>query len=367
MTETHPDIVIKFASTENSFVYNEGVNKGHTLSYSKVNRCLFLSPGAKQLYHNVSEYAYNDKRDCFPSQAALRLQLGWSKPTLKDYTDELRAAGLITVTQKHVGATYNYHLVELHMVPILAHSETVYEFIEPFKYEGDDLLETVSAYRESDLFRKAENDPTEYREQIREWIESNIVRVSSERLDRSMEKLRSTQASEQITMVLKPMSGIPNLVLPNTAGVERSASPEDKPKRGGGGKRSSAFKDMQVEDWNTNHYLAYFESKYLEKLKLPTIIGMKERGIFARLLALYETAETKGVLKEKIDIYIREDFFTPKGISGFCSSMTQGYLDMFLLTGSFERGKQSKLVPVVDEDDEMEQLLNNRNKRLQEG
>ncbi len=349
------DVVIKFAPSENSFIYSEGVNKGHTLSYSKVNRCLFLSPGAKQLYHNLCEYAFDGKRDCYPSQATLCLQLGLSKTTIKEYTDELKDAGLIEITQERIGKPYHYHIVELHMIPMLVHSEAVYMAISLFKKFRWEVTEAVSLYSNTELFRKASKEPVEHQQQINDWFAEYFNLLAMEDPNRNEITAEATPA---VSVEKRLALGIPPKVVDQTSSVE-----EKKTK--GGGKISHL--NIPMQDWNTHHFISYFEQKYLERMKLPCMNTMKERGAFARILQVYAT--NKEALRKKIDVYMEQDYFMPKGVSGFCSNITQSYIDQFLETGSFQRNK-STLVPFVtsqDEEDEVERLFKERSRRAEEG
>ncbi len=347
------DVVIKFASSENSFIYNEGVNKGHTLSYSKVNRCLFLSPGAKQLYHNLCEYAYDGKRDCYPSQATLCIQLGISKTTIKEYTNELRNAGLITVTQERVGTPYNYHLVELHTAPALAHSEAVYIAIEPYKGRRWEVAEAIPLYMASSIYQLASTEPVKYQKQINDWFAKYFERLSIENINNHSQEAPVMSIEKRLDLKIPPRS----------EEIIQSASTEEREVKR---KKKCPYAEIPVQDWNTHHFIAYFEDKYLEQMKLPCISSMKERGAFARVLEIY--GNNKVTLKDKVDIYLEQDFFMPKGVSGFCSNITQSYIDQFMKTGSFQRN-QSKLVPVAnsqDEEDELEQMFKARSQQARE-
>ncbi|WMT39268.1 helix-turn-helix domain-containing protein [Paenibacillus sp. D2_2] len=164
---------IRFASSEKEFLTQFGVNFGFTQVHSKVDRCYFLTSDAKALYHNLNQYAYNGSKECFPSQALLRAELGWSKHSVTKYVEELRQKGFIK-TIRNPGRPLMYILEELHTISSLVHSEIVHE-IRKELFSIDDREMFVIAlieYKESDVHSKVLNvpDPTTYKELIRQWF-----------------------------------------------------------------------------------------------------------------------------------------------------------------------------------------------------
>ncbi|MFF2480261.1 helix-turn-helix domain-containing protein [Paenibacillus sp. NPDC058071] len=137
----------RFLSTEQDFIYNFGVNRGHTLSYLKINRCYFLSAEAKQLYHNICDYAWGDKRNCHPSQSILRLELGWSRSSMDKYMKELRESGLIHCESLGVNKPLLYHIAELRTVPCIVHSELIHRVKEELGVKPDDFYPAMAAYK----------------------------------------------------------------------------------------------------------------------------------------------------------------------------------------------------------------------------
>jgi hypothetical protein len=351
MDNEYNEFSLKFASSEKEFLYNEGPNRGHSLTYSKVNRCLFLSSEAKQLYTNISEYAFNGKRDCFPSQLALRLQLGWCKNTIRKFTYELRDARLIAL-ERTGGGNYVYHLSELHTIPTVAHSEFVHEVLEQYRKEhGENTFKALETYKKTSLCDKANKNPVGHEATIEKFFQAYFA--------------GETLLPVSEPVVYKPQPEIPQHVpgMPrritaapvNADEIRREADPS-KPEKASSGRKHTSWRNVPVEDWNTNHFTSYFADKYLEVMKLPMIgAGMKERGQLKKLIDLYGEMEVEGkpyngreLLKRRIEVYIDSDFFSPKGISNFCSNFVQGMITQYLNTGSFDRKKQSNLAPQED-------------------
>lgn len=346
-----------FENDEKQFIYGEGVNKGHSLSYSKINRCLFLSLGAKQLYTNISEYAYNGKRNCFPSQISLMVQLGLSRNSIQKYTDELKNFGLIKITRTG-GGNYVYHLQELHLVKALVHSEVVYNALDLFKSKGEEVIKALDEYKQSDLCKNANEEPSFFQRNIYDFFRHYFERPSQEKYYEevwgSVEVVKEKAKKDEPH---KPKRFI-NTSVP-TQEIKKETNP-DSPERVKT-KRTKAI-DTPVEEWNTNHFVEHFEQKYLQVMKLPCLgAGIKERGQLKRLVDVY--SEHKNVLKEKMDIYVQSDFFSPKGISNFCSNYVQGLLDQYIKTGSFERKTESTLVPKEDSG-QFDDLMKRNNERL---
>ena len=310
--------------SENEFIYNFGVNRGHSLTYSKVTRCLFLSAEAKQLYQCICEYAYNGRRDCFPSQNMLMLHLGWSRPTLITYTKELVDAGLLEVVSNGVGQNNVYKLIDLHKVKVLRHSEMVYLVLSNF--EGRDWLKAVNEYKKSEAFQAHSLNP--YLEQIEEWF-NNFFSGTSDK--------RQSQPKPEAPVA---RWGIP----PKEAADAKRESDPDAPER----KKTPriGWRDKPVSEWNANDFASYYEHKYIEVFKLPCApTTIKERGALATFLKRFPDTE---LLKKKMDVYLESPQFNPKSIFHFCSGYVQGLIDHFLLTGSWDTAKKTSLAPRAD-------------------
>lgn len=340
-----------FSNDEKTFIYSDGLNKGHTLSYSKINRCLFLSMGAKQLYNNISEYAYNGKRNCFPSQTSLMIQLNLSRNSIQKYTDELKESGLISVTRTG-GGNYVYHLQELHTVKALLHSELVYSALEVFKSKGESILEAVEEYKKSDVCKYSSEDPIHFRDDVYSFFHNYFDHQTKEN---QYKDLWSQEHKKE--EVQKPKRIINTAVPTEEVKKEASLETQERVKQ----KKTKAV-DTPVTEWNTNHFVEHFEHRYLVTMKLPCLgAGIKERGQLKRLVDVY--SEHKEVLKAKIDIYIESNYFSPKGISNFCSNYVQGLLDQYIKTGSFERKVDQNIIPKEDSGN-FDDLMTKNNERL---
>lgn len=320
---------VQFASSENDFIYRKGINTGHTLSYNKVNRCLFLSSDARQLYINICSYAYGDKRECFPSQTRLRTQLGWSKQTLTNYIQELKEAGLIETT-KRAGKPTLYYLRELHRIPVLIHSEIVYDIEKSFVNE-ELFNKAVAEYKKSSLFKevsKADN-PIEYLEKICEWFNSF--------LDGDVKETRVTMNVEES----KPRHN-----LPKTFKIEGEMRREANPEKNKKPKKDKDPYKVPVEEWNVHHFMKYFETEYHSRFKVPYLTVTDDWGALSRLLE--KRADSKEVLKKHIDNFLSLDFFEVKTLKNFTSSYIQTILDVYLNTGklpSYKNKEKTKIQP----------------------
>jgi biotin operon repressor len=331
------DLGIEFTFTnENSFIYTFGKNRGHTLAYSKVNRCLFLSSEAKLLYLCICEYAYSDRRDCFPNQASLRLHLGWSRSTLSKYTKELRRVGLIQIKQERIGSNYVYHIPELSTVSTLVHSEVVYLVLEAFKGR-DNLVEAVEAYAKSDLFSSVTScSSVTHTARLTRWFAEFF---SGEML----------KAEEQPPAPTRPKFRIHD-------GIDRSASAEDKPVR----KKKVPADIAFLPEWNVHHYASYIEKKYLAVVKLPMVsVNLGEKAALKKLIELHKGMEES--LVKKIDLYIESETFSPKGVFNFCSNYVQQLLNSYLTTGSWsEKKANAPMADPAEYAEEMEALFERR-------
>ena len=115
-----------------------------------------MSAGAKQLYNNLSCYAYGDKRWCNPSTEILRFELGWAKSTLNEKLNELYETGMIRVERGGANNRNAYRLLELHKNSIIKHSEIIHrikpsgarnleEFHRKFiEYKDTELCEAIN-------------------------------------------------------------------------------------------------------------------------------------------------------------------------------------------------------------------------------
>lgn len=307
---------VRLASSEQEFIYRYGVNRGHSLSFSKVNRCLFLSSQAKQLYNNLSDYVFEGKNDCYPSQATLRLGLGWSRGTLNTYLNELKEKGLVECEQQGAGKPLRYILKELCTVPCIIHSELVYSLKPTTSEEIDSFQKKVNEYMQTDLFNEMQQNPD--LEKIKSWFTSTKTQPAT------------PEATPQ-----------PSPTLPKVIPISADAEEEPKkPKR----KRKS-FEDMPVEDWGTNQLCDYFSHLYSQAFGVPYMITVADRACMKRLLQ----TKSPEILRDHIRNFIELDFFDAKNIKGFSSSYCQAVLDQYLANGTLPSYKrQSKRVKVDD-------------------
>lgn len=321
-------IEVAFASNENDFIHNFGVNKGFSMSYSKVNRCYFLSSNAKQLYHNICDYAYGGRRDCFPSQNTLRAELGWSKQTIVTYTKELVDLGFIS-TKRRQGKSMLYHIHELHRIPALVHSEIVHEIRVSLAGDRDDFFQALEDYKESELCQEIMKcpNPLERKHEIIQWF-SNYFASGTE---------------EAQTEAVSPEPTPPVVNLPRTfsvEGVRKEANPDRTDQRRAR-KELDPYK-LPPDEWNANHFARYFEEEYQRKFKIPYAVSAAERGQLKRLIE--KLGDKKAILKTHMDNFLALDFFEEKRLLVFTSQWAQVILDAYLDSGklpSYKAGKST--------------------------
>jgi len=315
---------VEFSSSEKQFVFKFGVNKGYTISYNKVNRCLFLSSGAKQLYQNLCSYAMEE--DSFPTQALLRLELGWSRQTFNSYLNELKEYGFIRQKSNGKNKPAIYELVELHNISLLIHSELVYGFIKEYNIGQTDVLNemynSINEYKESDLFKEVQNstDIVYMKDKIYSYFCAQLFD----------KKVEEKENELQSTAVVTPSILVP--LVWDLGEVERES--EEKPKK----RKAKQYTDVPIEEWNTNHFCYYFADKYKEQFNAPYIVTNADRGAMKRLL----DEKPKELIKQYIDIFLAENYFEIKIIKGFTSSFVQSVLDSYIKFGRLPSYKNSE-------------------------
>lgn len=312
----------RFASSEKEFLTQFGVNFGFTQIHSKVDRCYFLTSDAKALYHNLNQYAYNGSKECFPSQALLRAELGWSKNSVTKYVEELRKKGFIK-TIRHPGRPLMYLLEELHTVPVIAHSEIVHEIRKELfgSDEREVFANSLADYKDSEVYTTVsqESDPNAHKDKVRQWFVQWQGETHVEEPGQSMpEQPKPPQPSGR----RKPQ-------IIREEGVEKVGDPTkpEKAKRKGVSKNPD---EAPVEDWNTNHFRAYFMRQYQEKYHSAYSWTEEDQK------TMHKMRETKGdnsALKEALDKFFSIDQFAPKTVRLFGSTNTQAVLDEFTRTG----------------------------------
>ncbi|MGG1615624.1 hypothetical protein [Paenibacillus sp. NRS-1781] len=200
----------RLTDQEFSQVQHYFVNKGTSQSLVAIDRCIFLSIGAKQLYRNLCQYAYGNKKTCYPGQALLMLELGISSATLDKYLDELREVGLIT-TSRYSKGTLLYKLENVWEPFCLHHSEWIWMMIELIRSDPDSysrvsntqIKKIVYEYKRSELY----NDSFDYcNENMGEYVQ-RICDWFSERLGM---RINSTFNDWKVIMCLGPEIMVPN-------------------------------------------------------------------------------------------------------------------------------------------------------------
>ena len=325
---------VKFASSEKEFIYNSGVNRGHTSVPLKVTRCLFLSDGAKSLYTHLSAYAYGDKRECFPGQSVLKMELGWENQKFDKYLNELREVGLIK-TVRRAGRSLLYLLEELHQVTILVFSELVYQVFSENRGDDEKFRKAVKEFKKSDLFSKVIGsvNPIIHKDPIHDWFASYM------------------KGDEQPTSIEETPKPKPTAI-PGVFSLDEDVkSVKDPDKQPSKKKKGSTFRELSVDEWNAHHFWSYFEDKYIEKYKLPP--ASKYMAEVSALKTLVNVKKDKQVVKTHIDNYFDLDHFDgwSRSVFSFSSAAVQQKLDHYLNFGSLtsyksSTGKQSTVTKI---------------------
>lgn len=321
---------LKFVSNEQDFIYNFGVNKGHTLSFSKVNRCYFLSAEAKQLYHNICDYAWGAKRECRPSQATLRAELGWGRHSMDKYLNELRVAGLIMTEKRGNKMPLLYRLNELHRCEAIIHSEVVHQIRETLGMTGDPFHSALDYYIKAG---PAITDPLRQREEIHRWFQYyNSGEITAATVSASFSPAsRPAAAVDQSACADRPVNTL------NSAEVSAVVDPRSK-KRG-----KIAVDPDNAETWNSHHFRSYFADLYKTRYETGYQSSSADVGQMARLIR--SKPGQKEEIRNAMVHFIGMDFFTTKTLSSFCSGFVQTTLDHFFQTGKLPDRKSSYQSP----------------------
>lgn len=369
--------LIEFASTEKQFIYNEGVNRGHSLSYSKVNRCLFISAEAKQLYHNICDYAYGDKRDCYPSHQSLMFELGWGNTKLKEVIKELRDVSLIDV-KSVPGKSSVYVIREINLVPTLYHSEMIYALAKYARensiYDTKAFQKKVGDYKKSDLFKEVStsNNPTTFKEVIFDYFfnnENSKFNDSDDKRDEhgtnDTEEPVAVETPKASSTTPKPRRGI-NIVPTELNGLNRTGeSDSERPIKKKGNSEELVKKGLNSfdedsskadlsaprESWGFLHLFKYFNRKYEEKygnMPMSTVVdGRNLKRIIKRKQPLRVITD--------IDNYFALEVFTSHSMKGFCGQWVQSSLDTYLNSGKLPSYKNttSTQTPTIEKDSEL--------------
>lgn len=283
---------VRLASEEQSFIYQYGVNLGFTMSFRKVDRCYFLSSEAKQLYRNLCAYAYSGS--CFPSQNALRAELGWGKQKMSAYLNELREKGFISTSQPKPEKPLIYNILPLHTIPCLFHSELLHQIRIQM---GNEFYALLDEYRKSELCRQAFDRPLDFADQIHAFFQR---------------KEPETEASQARHV-------------PTYAPPDVDVNVESTQKK----KKKARFNEISVDEWQTFHFCDFFAHLYEKKYDKPYAITKKDLGCMKRLLA---AGVKKQRLKNMIELYVSTNLVQGvKTISVFSSNHTQAQLDALMV------------------------------------
>lgn len=305
------DFNFEFTSQENQFIFKFGVNKGYIQFCNKVNKCLFLSCGAKQLYCVLYSYVINEGN--FPNQAMLSLELGVNKNTFYRYLNELENFKFIEKKIDNKNKFLTYLINEVQNIPLIVHSELIYKFIKNNEIINDNLLNkmitALNKYKTSDLFKEVMSNENilNYEDVISDYLYNEVFGVPNKHLKEE---------------VLKQIDVPPVWYLDN---VEKEG--EEKSKK----QKVKSYKDTPINEWNVNHFCYYFSDKYKEKFEMPYVITNADRGALKRLLKERSNQE---IMKNYLDTFLEQDCFNVKTIKGFTSSFVQSSLDNFFKTGN---------------------------------
>lgn len=306
-------IEVRFANDEKDFIYNKGVNKGYYQSYPKIGRNYFLSSSARALYELLNSYAsYNDKRECFPSRETIKAELGgWGNDKFSKAVDELEKGRLIDVHQRR-GKSSLYHLVELHHSTVIAHSELVHLIKQELKEEGKihEFYKHLTKYRASDLYNQVAQaqNPLSFSQDIRDWFHSYM--------EETPQPPKEKPKKEEKRNI--PFIGA--MVLDSEKTSVKSVDPLEEPKIKK--KKSRNPLEVDVAEWNTNHFVSYFEKVWLEKKGLPYPTNMKADLSMMKNVILH--TGNNEVVKTMIEKYFELDTNATKhSIMNFSSSFIQ--------------------------------------------
>ena len=338
---------VRFQNSEEHYIHSEGVNTGYTRSFNKVDRCLFLSDRVRKLYLTIRSYAYGEKRDCHPSQATLRVDLRWSKQTLKTYMDELEASGAIFIERKAANKTSTYWFMEIQNVHCVVHSELVQEYRPVGTAALEAFLEKLDEYEKSELYLEAINTDVKELSKLR----GKIGVFFCEESDNTGEEPVVT--TPQIPRPFPAVRVIP------TEGIELGSESIPKSKK----------KKVDINDpfdvWNCHHFLAYFEELFVRK---HGTTYQPEVGDLRALKLAIDKCDNNEQFKQRMEIYFEHsEVFSMNNLKGFCGHYVQNSLTNYLTYGKFntykspmktDKPSESEAQKVyADDDDSLEAIL----------
>ncbi len=308
---------VQFECDEQDFIYNYGINKGHSFSYSKVNRCYFLSCSAKQLYHNIVDYAFSGKGKAFPAQATLRAELGLGKATFAKYLQELRDKGFITCIEQGANRPLIYKVNKLSTNTYIIHSEVVHSIrTELGENLREEFINALDEYRESELYNKVKDNAVQSYTEIENFFRGEF-------------KMEVVEVKEKA----KPIN------IPKAFQIDKDIHTD----KGGEKKPKKNKKEIEndIRLWTSVEFVNYFEKQYVHKFKSMYLSSqVKDRAVMKRVI---EHRKDNQKIKEMIDLFIENDYFQVKTVSAFSSQFSQTAIDKFYQTGSFPYQKTSNV------------------------
>jgi hypothetical protein len=339
---------IRFANNEKHFINSCGVNRGYVEASTKVVRHYFLSDKARSLYHLLDSYArHNEHRICYPGRTRIRAELGGcSDKKLTSAINELVEKGYI-ITQPRDGYTTLYLVNELHKIPDVHHSEYVHSLRQKYSSElkQNKFYDALEKYKKSELFELVNKlkDPLDLKDEIAAFFDKEILGIETPVIEKEEE------------MAVPPNEPKPTIltnVVPVTPDGKEKDPYSDKPKREK--KDNKDFESVNVSDWNTYHFLYYFEHLWIQKRKLPYPFKWKEDlGAMKHVINQIGDKET---VKRLIDLYFTLDDLEQSKLSvhNFSSAYIQQKLRSHLnsdFSNSYKTNSGKKSIdPDVDEE-----------------
>ncbi|MGA4519174.1 hypothetical protein ACPA0F_18110 [Solibacillus silvestris] len=355
-------IEVRFASSEDEFIYQSGVNRGHVQIPLKIVNCLLITSSERHLYDLLRGFMYGEKRSCFPSIEVLLGLSGWSRTTFKKHLAGLIKADLVDYTVRE-GTTNLYILKEVHKSTTIVHSEMLHQIREElFGRMAGRFYSLKDNYMESKLYIKIRDavNPLEYYDELKSWFAAGGFVNLPQQEEKNEPTIEETPKSPSIEQSPAPNKN--NLLIKMAANAKKMtaitgdeelkkvADPDKEVKK----KKSKAsdYKLLSLEEWNIHHFFRYFEDTYVEKLNFPMAV---HKGDLAQLRALLERYKNEN-LKSRIELFFESKHFekVTKNIYSFSSAFTQSKIDKLLnfdSSNSYMSNEHGQL-----DDDEQKQM-----------
>jgi hypothetical protein len=340
---------VELCDQQESFMMHYGENKGFSMIPNKVTDCMFLSLGAKQLYTCLKAYAW-EKQECHPSQATLRGKLRCSRQTLLNYLKELVDKGFIIIEKGSANSVDTYHLIELHRIPMLRHSEMVHSLKPVGTEQVDEFYRAVAEYEKTDLYKSLNSctKPEHYMTTLAQWFSDFASSEQMESEELVEEPLPAEPPRRQLNV--KPSK---SQEVDKVADVDKVSKP----------KKKKVDLNDPVLTWNCHYFMKYFEQLYVAKYKTPYFT---ERWDLRSLSVAIEKRGNNELLKAMMDIYFEHgEAFSKHYVSGFCGTYVQNSITAFMTTGKFytrfdDKGEEPDEPVQSDEDDDLMNFLRKR-------